>query len=203
MRTLLLWLAIALTGCGADSRPVAYTLAPEGGPVPAAVPRLHDATLAVLGVPPLRTHAVPDGIREIRLSRGHGMIAGHEYPLLRLVEAPDGVRGELIRFAVRMADGRVASGPARWRAHTVELRAPVDWTAVLARLDTLGIDSLTPLRYRDFITDAGDLIVEVRRGADYRAYTVNAPGVRADTTAQRANAMAQLVDSLNRLAAGT
>lgn len=52
---------------------------------------------------------------------------------------------------------------------------PRDWTRLLADLDSLNVNDLEAPVYRTGITDAGDLVVESRRGAEYRAYEVNAP----------------------------
>jgi hypothetical protein len=73
---------------------------------------------------------------------------------------------------------------------------PIDWGRLLAVLDTLGVETMIPPQYSNAITDAGDLIVEVRRGSVYRSYFVNAPSHRADSVARRAARIAFLVDSL-------
>jgi hypothetical protein len=199
MRAILTLATAGVLGCGGGTQRMAYTPAPAGGPRPATVAHIHDSSLAVLQLPPLATHAVPSGVREIRLSTGSGMIAGADYPLLRVVAGPEGVRGELVHWAVRVVDGRVLDGPTRWTARRVAPVTPIDWVRVLARLDSLGVDSLVPPVYSVAVTDAGDLAVEVRQGAAYRAYEVNAPGYRSDPVGRRAAAIMQLVDSLDRL----
>src|SRR5690348_13236981 len=94
--------ALALVNCapaGAPSLP--YQVVPPPATRPDVVVRLHDSVLAVLGLPALATHALPAGYRELRISRGHGMIAGPEYTLVRVVQTPTGTTGETIRFHVR------------------------------------------------------------------------------------------------------
>lgn len=202
MRAGLTGIVIVVAGawaCRPGPARLAYAPVPASGTRPTAVVRVHDSSLAALGLPALASAALPEGVRELRLSRGHGMIAGAEYPIVRIVEAPGCTRGELIRFAVRTRSGRVLDGPHRWRARRVPAAGAIDWDRALAALDSLGIDSLVPPVYATGVVDAGELVVEVRRGAAYRAYAVDAPATRDDAVGRRAAAIAQVLDSLDRL----
>lgn len=158
-----------------------------------------DPSLQALGVPPLASVGLRAGYRELRLSRGHGMVLGTDYPVVRVVGQPDRVDGEVIRF--RGISDTVAH-TIRWSARRVRPSRPIDWARLLSYLDSLGVSDFEPPVYRDAIMDAGDLVVESRRGAEYRAYEVNAPQLRADTVSQRAAKIAAVVDSLERLTRG-
>ena len=201
----ILALVAVLTACAGSRRPL---LAPYSPSVeaPATRPRIMtdvlDPSAAFLGLPSLATVSLPPDVREIRLSTGHGMILGAEYPLIRIVAGPDGVRGEIIRFRGIM-EARDSSRPTvRLSARIVAPRENVDWRQLLQTLDSLGVETFIPPVYTNAIMDAGDLTVEVRRGRAYRAYEVNAPGSRRDSISARAAGMAGLVYFLERQTRG-
>lgn len=186
--------AVTVMSC-APARPpaLAYRVVPPPAARPYPVTHLHDAVLAVLGLPPLATHALPAGYRELRLSRGHGWVVGPEYTLVRIVQTPTKTTGEAIRFA---------EGPGHWAVRRVRPSSPIDWHRLLTYVDSLQIEAFVAPVYRDYITDAGDLVVEVRRDSTYRTYEVNAPGWRKDPAGVHAAAIALVVDSLDRLTRG-
>jgi hypothetical protein len=196
MRTILLSLSLAFVGCHS---PTFFPTVPYGPVVVApaanvapAVRRLHDSVAAAVGLPPLADVPVPEGYREIRLSSGHGMIAGAEYPMLRLVEGPGGVTGELLLFRVRL-DAPVAS--QRWAVRRLGEAPAEGWSVWLRQLDSLGVARPPAEGPRRYITDSGHLIVEVRHGGEYLTYDVNAPMYRQDAEGQRAAAMVRVLDA--------
>ena len=195
--------AITLVSCTSGRPPaLAYRVVPAPVARPYTVTHLHDSVLAALGLPALATHALPAGYRELRLSRGHGMVVGPEYTLVRIVQTPVTTTGEAIRFRVRFVGNTMAEGSGRWAARRVRPSAPIDWQRLLTYVDSLQIEAFVAPTYNDFITDAGDLVVEVRRDSTYRAYEVNAPGWRQDPAGRHAAAIAHMVDSLDRLTRG-
>ena len=199
------WTGVLLLAAGCGGQPGAPPYQPASSPAtkrPASVARFHDPAFAALGRPSLAAHGLAAEVREIRFSRGHGWIAGPEYVLIRIIEGSTGVRGEIVRARLRVAHEVVAQGADRWRARLVAPSIPIDWTLLLERVDSLGIGDLEPPSYAEFITDSGDLLVEVRRASEYRAYEVNAPGARSDPVGLRAARIAHLVDSLDRLTRG-
>lgn len=158
---------------------------------------VHDSAAAAVRLPALHAMSLPSGFREIRLSGGHGMASGPEYPLLRLVGGPDGVHGEIIAFrTVLDTTGTVPQN--HWSARVKRFHHAPDWEAVLRRLDGWGIPDLVSPHYDMTWMDAGDLLAETRTGGDYKALWFNAPGQRRDSVAARAVAVLRLLDSLNR-----
>jgi hypothetical protein len=131
------------------------------------------------------------------------MVLGAEYPVIRIVEQPGGVAGQVLFFRAVVSTTDSMPRVSQWSARVAKPARPVDWHAILRALDALGIDDYEPPTYRSAIFDAGDLVVEVRRGAEYRAYEVNAPHLRSDTVSLRAARMMRVLDSLARLAPGS
>jgi hypothetical protein len=147
----------------------------------------------------LAAASLPPEYRELRISRGHGMVLGGEYPLVRIVESRSEVVGEVIRFRAILSGSGDKLRILRWAARVERPTAPVDWRNVVTLLDAAGIENLDAPKYRTHTMDAGDLVVEVLRGSGYRAYEVNAPQLRTDSISRKAARIAALVDSLDRL----
>jgi hypothetical protein len=202
MRAILIAVLVG-AGCtpGPASLPYQHSAAPPP-PRPAVVTLVLEPSLASLAVPPLAEAGLPPGYRELRISRGHGMVLGSEYPLVRVGARAGKPWGEVIRFHGTRAAGGDVHSPIVWSARVVRPSAPVDWSSLLRRLDSLGVESLEPPRYDSFVSDAGDLVVESREGEQYRAYEINAPHLRGDPVSARAAAIARVVDSLDRLTRG-
>ncbi|MDF1501820.1 hypothetical protein [Roseisolibacter sp. H3M3-2] len=199
--------AFATSGCRASAPPplaprYRVTSAVTGDSVSAAA-RAHDPIAAALGLPPLRLAHLPAGVREFRLSTGHGMVAGWEYPLVRLV-AEEGrpPRGEvwLYRQPRDTTEARTAGGLVTRRGR---LQPAPEWVAIGRRLDSLRTEVFRSRGAgRRMVFDAGELYVEYRAGAEYRAQWINAPAWRArfDPAAEAPAAVAALIDSLGRVA---
>lgn len=173
------------------ARPVAEatTVSPEVG--------LHDAVVRRIALPPLAHGALPPGYRELRVSTGHGMILGAEYPMLRVVESGGRVSGELLMYR---ADLRARGTETRWLVRRALRELPEEkWRTIVARLDSLEVGRPAAIESRPAWMDAGELVVEVRDGDRYMAYQVNAPRRRSGAEAGRAAALESLVDSLARL----
>ena len=194
-----------MTGCGGSITPHAasYSPAPQL-PLdrPLIMKNVLDPSTAFLGLPSLAHVVLPTGVRELRLSIGHGMVLGAEYPLIRIVEGPIGVIGEVIRFRGNTSARGSTPATVRWTSRIVTPTEHIDWNKALATLDSLGIDTFISPTYSVAIMDAGDLTVEVRRGSSYRAYEVNAPQARGDSISARAAKMAGFVHLLERLTRG-
>ena len=158
-----------------------------------------DSALSSLGLPSLAAASLPPEYRELRISRGHGMVLGGEYPLVRIVESRSEVVGEVIRFRAILSGSGDKVRILRWAARVERPTAPVDWHRVVMLLDAASIANLDPPNYTTAYMDAGDLVVEVLRGSRYRAYEVNAPQLRTDSISREAARIAALVDSLDRL----
>jgi hypothetical protein len=115
--------------------------------------------------------------------------------MLRVIETPTGVSGELIHFWAT-PDGSIsasATSCSRWRdtmwtcAQVVE--SEIDWPEVAAELERLGAWTLSePCRARrdlSSVSDAGDLLLQRLDGEDFDAYRCNAPRTRTETEAGR------------------
>jgi hypothetical protein len=191
---------LALLACGGVGPRMPYTLAPPvDEPRPRVISSAIDSSLATLGLPSLAEVTLPPAYRELRLTPGHGMILGQPYPLIRITAEPDRVSGQVIFFQAKLSWGETPLRHLGWTARVARPRTSIDWGRVLATLDSLGVTTFQPPRYLVAYSDAGDLVVEVREGAAYRGYQVNAPHLRSDTISHRAAAMARIVDSLARL----
>jgi hypothetical protein len=142
---------------------------------------------------------LPPTYREWRILRGHGMVLGAEYPLVRIVASRSGVVGEVIRFRAVLSGADNTVRVLRWAARVERPRAPVDWPRIVMLLDAAGIADLDPPTYTTAYLDAGDLVVEVLRGSSYRAYELNAPQLRTDSISRQAAGIATLLDSLDHL----
>ena len=132
-------------------------------------------------------------------TRGHGMVLGGEYPLVRIVESRSEVVGEVSRIRAILSGSGDKVRILRWAARVARPTAPVDWHRVVMLLDAAGIANLDPPNSTTAYMDAGDLVVEVLRGSRYRAYEMDAPQLRTDSSSRDAARIATLVDSLDRL----
>jgi hypothetical protein len=188
----------ALTPGGAMREPAYAESASSGArPGPGTPSELHDAIATVLGIPSLAAVALPSGARELRISTGSGMVYGWEYPIVRIVLDSTGARGEVWRYRGQ----RDSSGTGRFIVRRVVPRPRPDWAQIMARLDTLGADTLAVPQGGVTWADAGELLLESRRGADYRSVAINAPTHRTGEAARRAAVVAALIDSLGRASA--
>jgi len=142
-------------------------------------------------MPSLADVAPPPGAREVRMSTGHGMIYGIEYVVVRIVQGNRGTLGEVWRYR------GISSG--RLIARRVVPMPAVDWTRMLARLDSLGADTLRVPLDGAAIMDAGELLLESRLGSRYRSVSINAPTLRTGEAARRATIIAAQIDSLDRV----
>jgi hypothetical protein len=107
MRTLTAGLAgLTVLGCAGRVAPsfAPYLKTPTGLSTkpPAGGPRFRS-----IGLPELAARNLPEGYRELRISRGIGMVATVANPLLRIVEGPKGIAGEVIQVrAIYVGDAR-------------------------------------------------------------------------------------------------
>lgn len=157
-------------------------------------------------IPELATHALAANVRELRLSTGGSWILNEERAILRLYQTPGRTGGEVLFYRCVLAPGDAHVENCRWHTRVGRPRRRIDWGGVLARLDSLDLDRWQPDAYERLNAgwrswnDAGELLVEVRHGMAYRAFSVNAPLMRRDAWGRRAAPVARLVDSLIRLA---
>lgn len=193
VRTTLILCSIAMSGCQASGAVLNPRYAPRVSAASSVVARPFSEVAEARGMPSLSSVVLPDGSREIRLTDSYGMAAGRKIPMLRVVETPEGVTGEVILFWAT-ADAPLAPstpGCVRWReamSTCVSVAtSDVDWPAVAAEIDRLGGWTLTEsCRARsDLIsaTDAGDLLIQRLDGDRFETYRCNAPRRRSDTDA--------------------
>jgi len=153
--------------------------------------------LARLGLPHLAAANLPAEYRELRLSRTYGLAATAEDRLLRIVHGPNGTSAEVIyvRPVFRSPDSLRLIG---WDAWVARALSPRDGRRLLAVLDSLAIETMSPPDYADAVMDGPTLSVELRRGKVYRQYSVDGLGYRGDTVAVLAALIGRIVDSLVR-----
>jgi hypothetical protein len=152
----------------------------------------HDRIATGLGLPPLRNVSLSDGNRELRLSTGAGMIYGAWYRVVRIVETPEGVSGEVWRYRGRL----LPQGTSSLEVERERLQRPSEWKRVLMKLDSLGADQIDAPKDGPWWADAGELYVESLRGSEYRSVAFNAPTLRQGDAARRAIAVEALIDSV-------
>jgi hypothetical protein len=180
-------------------RPAPYFSIDRVLPDRPTVVAITDSALSSLGLPSLAAASLPPGYRELRISGGHGMVLGDEYPLVRIVESQAGIIGDVIRFRAILNGSGDTVRIVRWAARVARPSAPIDWRRVAISFDAAGIENVHSPNYSHAYMDAGDLVVEVLRGASYRAYEVNAPRLRTDSIGVEAARITALIDSLDRL----
>ncbi len=168
-------------------QPTLLPYAPAAGREP--IPAFYAGALADAGFPPLASSSLPPGYRELRLSTGHGMILGPAYSVLRIVQTPNRITGEV---------WWVSCSPCR--AQAAPRSRGVDWVTLVHRIDSLELPFLELPPSTVTISDAGDLIVEVLIASSYRGYVVNAPLRRPDPRFRPAQVASRLIDSVAGLA---
>jgi hypothetical protein len=117
------------------------------------------------------------------------MVLGYFYSVLRIVQSPTQVSGEV--WWVRCTPCRAEIAPG---SHAI------NWIALLRQLDSLEIPTIDVPSPNPAITDAGDLIVEYRANGSYRAYDVNAPLEHSEPGYAAARIAFRLIDSVAQLA---
>jgi len=165
--------------------------------------RTFDSVAVSAGLSRLRTSAMPDGHREVRIWFGGGL--GSVQDVYRFVDDRGHVAGELIQYRrVGRVDSADGSGGRRGEmdddflrslpgscsrfstaAHMSTCRAdftrPPDWGAVLKHAESAGLwtlpDQWIP-RDGTQVVDGWAMTVELRDGSRYRAYHYNNPDSR-------------------------
>jgi hypothetical protein len=158
-------------------------------PPPAASP-VSDVYLKVESA---HSHGVDStsGVREVRFSASRSGMVWHPIPLLRLIEWPDRVLGELYFYWPRMRDStgrdaqpywvahgqsgcrRVQSAPG-WAACRLDVRPESSWRAVADSFRALGVWDLpaggASERRGSDISDQDGVLAEVLIGNRYRRF---------------------------------
>ena len=171
-----------------------------------------DIVLAVIAaaaeIPPLASSALPPGYREIRIRSEQAWANLEPRPMLRLVEGPNDIRGDVWLFRTLVLrpgnpaprdDERCA--PLRDQHVCVRVGALTsgDWTAVATRLEQLGAwtlssDPCNPARLvtnddgsrsfaRGILGDAGGLFIQRRVGSTLSSLSCSGPGIHVKTMA--------------------
>ncbi len=150
-----------------------------------------DGAAQAAGFPTLRTAILPADAREIRLSPVASGLVWAPSPVLRLIETPDRVIGELYFYWLRLRDStgrdlqplwvkyresgcgaiRLSAG---WGVCRLETRQGVSWRAVADSLAALGVWRLLPdstaRRRRRMVTDQEAVAIETLVGSSYRHF---------------------------------
>lgn len=164
-----------------------------------------DSVAVSAGLSRLRSSALPEGHREVRIWVGGGFTAPED--LYRFVDDGGHVSGELVRYwSVRPADGLGSlerrsgetsddlvlyslrgscsrySTSARMNTCRADFTRSPDWAAVLKRAEALGLWTLPDESSLPsdgiVVLDGWSLTVELRDGSRYRAYQYSNPDVR-------------------------
>ena len=142
-------------------------------------------------LPVLRTAALADGGREMRFSVSRSGMVWEPIPLLRLIELPDRVLGELYLYWGRQSDStgqdiepywiahsrsgcRVIRTVPGWAACRIDVRGGIEWRAVADSVRALRIWELPPdgvsERQGSSFTDQDLILAEVLIGDRYRSF---------------------------------
>lgn len=153
------------------------------------------------GMPALRSAQLPTGSREIRIADWYSMIAGRPEPMLRVVQLPDRVVGEVLFFwSERLGEhdiGRQQAARAvvhctryenasRTCTAVARITQKVDWPRVAADLDSLGAWMIAErCEERGGYTDTGELLIQRLVVGRFDQYRCNAPRNRTATPTGR------------------
>ncbi len=152
-------------------------------------------------IPPLGSVVLPSGSREIRLSDWYPMLYGSEVPYLRILEADGHATGELLEWwgaspsqPSRERGALCSDDPGQNRVCLRPLRLPrgVTWKAVADSLQVLGAWTITQNCEQSgepYISDAGELLMQILHEAEYRTYRCNAPTHRQSAVGRQAAAI--------------
>jgi hypothetical protein len=176
-----------------------------------------DSVARAAGLPVLRTAALPVGERELRLAAVGSGMAGQPVPLLRLLEAPHSVSGEVFFYWRRSRDStgrsaqpdwvlsgqsgcRVVQSMSEWAACRVEVQPETTWRIVADSLQALGIWSLPPGGAPDHagshVSDQESVVGEVLVGDRYGRLEYRDLTPAAGEDLPRVRGAASLVGSL-------
>ena len=152
------------------------------------------------GIPNLRTVQLPADTREVRISDGYAMAAGEPVPMLRIVQTPQSVKGELYFFWLERPGDLRHYGPASGRRINCtvaeksvrtcltlgEFAEAVDWPRVASELALLGVWSLREAcETGTSPSDSGTLLIQRLSGRQFDKYACTAPLKRGDSDAGR------------------
>jgi hypothetical protein len=208
--------AVLLAGCASAARPApAY----EPRPASAAAPvrgyqTVSDEVAVADSLPPLRTVDLPQGVEEIRIWVGFGLLA--PYRMLRIVRDADGVGGELVVWwessQAETPGSSIDPDMGEWleqnlrcalraRNHDVDvcrvrLRSEPSWSGLLHQLEKLRVWTLPGRRDRDVKPGqplGAAVVVELRNGAQYRVYAYTDADFSASVNGLAAQEMVHLV----------
>lgn len=148
-----------------------------------------DSVTASLGLPPLREVELPPGFREVRLWKGFGNV--HPFRFVRVVDTPDGARGEAWMWGI-LRDAPPVELPlpptSRLKLHgchvvmrrsgntvcPVRFREAPPWGRLMARMDSIGAWSVPDSAIGDpdvIVLDGVTVVVEARTEGRYQTYT--------------------------------
>lgn len=222
MRILVIALASGMASACAGSRPAASIPATIYGQtrLDSASGRSRsnlDVVSRAAGIIVLRSLILPPGVRELRFSASDGGMIWHPIPVLRLVEWPDSVAGELYLYWPRLRDstgrelsagwvGRARTGcrsvhqTDRWATCRIIPHGEISWQMIADSLSALSIWDLPPghvaERRGSNRSDQDGLSAEVLVGAAYRHFMYyDLDRLRGDDV-PRVRAAARLVASL-------
>jgi hypothetical protein len=157
-------------------------------------------------LPDLKDSHLPVGYREIRIHGPLSDVCCWPTPMLRLIQGPDGTRGELLLFrrmylqsgnpAPRTDECCVPQHDQHVCVRTWPLKTG-DWASIAKTLEQLGAWSISEsceiTRYADgrvefsIIGDGDALYIQRLVGTVYSAFSCNSPSTRTTPVGQRAN----------------
>ena len=187
---------------------------------------IFDSVAVSAGISRLRSSALPEGQREVRIWVGGGFTAPED--VYRFVDDRGRVSGELLRYwsvmpanrldglewrpgetpddlmlySLRGSCSRYATG-ARKHTCRADFTRPPDWGAVLKRAEALGLWTLpdeSSLPYDSMqVLDGWTITVELRDGSRYRTYNYNNPDVRKRSETASAVAIREALEPIDSL----
>jgi hypothetical protein len=176
-----------------------------------------DGAAQAAGFPTLRTAILPADAREIRLSLVASGLVWSPDLVLRLIETPDQVIGELYFYWLRLRDSKgrdlqpywvkyresgcgAIRQSAKWGVCRVQTRQGVSWRAVADSLAALGVWKLLPdsaaKRRGMEVTDQEAVAIETLVSSSYRQFWYYDLGQLDGEDIPRVRAAANLVKDL-------
>lgn len=200
-------LLAAAAGCHGRRRepPSPQYLPPPAARESVAFSAPFDVIARVVGLPALHSVALPRQSREVRIGGSFSMF-GDAFAI-RLVEQPGHApSGTLFRV---WGQWRADSVPPLRRTRCTPWidgkrdcvfvwRHAYDWPTIAARLDSLGVWTISEPCQTDNVSvmDAGDLSVQRLQGSVADTYFCNAPRYRNSASGRRASLLLDYLDSL-------
>jgi hypothetical protein len=177
-----------------------------------------DPAAIAAGMRPLRATSLPKGEREIRVWTGFGLGIPHD--LYRLRVSGKNMRGALILWWSHDGEWGPSDAPESMHAYVRRVfgcerirqheqadtcegdfgRRPPDWRRVLARMDSLGVNTLQTPAGDPLVFDGYHMVVETLDATGYRTAYFSMPSANGPGDTPRAHAILEVLQRTRQAA---